>query len=215
MYFYFLTEDESSKILIEVLMAKVQLQYPDVLYECKSFRGIGGFTKKNTVKETKTGKLLNDLTTYLKGFDKALRGIKATAVVVVDNDDRETEVLKEELKEIVRANGIQLDHIFAIAVEEIEAWLLGDKKAVLEAYPGAKKAVLNAYIQDSICGTWELLANAIYPGGLAKMHKECPSYREKGKKKAEWSKNIGMAMDIQNNLSPSFNYFMGEVLKRC
>ena len=215
MYFYFLTEDESSRILIEILMNKVQLQYPELLYECKSFRGIGGFTKKNTVKETKTGKLLNDLTTYLKGFDKALRGIDATVVVVVDNDDRKTESLRGALEEIVENNGIQLDHIFAIAIEEVEAWLLGDKKAVLEAYPNAKKIFLNDYIQDSICGTWELLANAIYPGGLTKMHKECPTYREKGKKKAEWSKNIGMAMDIQNNLSPSFNYFMDEILKRC
>ncbi|MDO9141925.1 MAG: hypothetical protein Q7U38_16515 [Methylobacter sp.] len=29
-----------------------------------------------------------------------------------------------------------------------------------------KEVVLNAYISDSICGTWELLADAVYKGGF-------------------------------------------------
>lgn len=58
--------------------------------------------------------------------------------------------------------------LFRIAIEEMEAWLLGDREAVLREFPRAKQAVLNAYVQDSVCGTWETLADAVFPGG----HKE-------------------------------------------
>lgn len=46
MYFQFLIEDQSSTVLIEQLMTKIMVQYPEVTYSCKSFRGLGGFTKK-------------------------------------------------------------------------------------------------------------------------------------------------------------------------
>lgn len=214
MYFYFLAEDLSSKFLIDELMIKFKHAYSDVYYDCKAFRGIGGFTKKNTVKETKTGKLLNDLTTYLRGFNKKLTGIDATIVVMLDNDERCTDAFRKELEEIIINNNITVDHILAIAVEEMEAWLLGDINALYEAYPNAKKNIVLSYKQDSICGTWETLANAIYPGGLVKMKKECPTYIEKGKIKAEWAARIGKHMNIYNNASPSFQHFISEMTNR-
>lgn len=70
MHFQFLIEDQSGMILIKEIMEKIKVQNPEVTYLCKPFRGIGGFTRKNTVKETRTGKLLNDLSTYLRGFNK-------------------------------------------------------------------------------------------------------------------------------------------------
>lgn len=53
----------------------------------------------------------------------------------------------------------------------MEAWYLGDRNALLRAYPRAKKEVLNRYVQDSICDTWELLADALYAGGSASIKK--------------------------------------------
>ena len=52
MHFQYLIEDQSSTELIHALMQKVVAAYPDVTYNCKGFRGLGGFTKKNTVKES-------------------------------------------------------------------------------------------------------------------------------------------------------------------
>ena len=90
MHIQFMIEDSSSAALIEVLMEKLKDSVSLLTYDVKHFHGIGGFTRKNTVKEIKTGKLLNDLATYLRGFSKSLQGIQAAIFVIVDNDDRDT-----------------------------------------------------------------------------------------------------------------------------
>ena len=50
---------------------------------------------------------------------------------------------------------------FCIAIEEGEAWLLGDYQAVEAAYPSVDWNVLRGYRNDEICGTWERLARRI------------------------------------------------------
>ena len=214
MHFQFLLEDQSSSVLIEILMQKISLTNNKITFNCKSFKGLGGFTQKNTVKETKNGKLLNDLTTYLRGFNKSLQYIPAVIIVVLDNDTRNTEEFLNELNQVAIQNMIRIDHVFCIAIEEVEAWLLGDESAILAAYPTAKLQPLHTYVQDSICGTWEVLADIVYPGGVSKLKKECPTYIEIGKCKNEWAQKIGIHMDIAHNNSPSFNYFLGEIYKR-
>ncbi len=214
MHFQYLIEDQSGAVLIRLLMRKIVELYPDVTYDCKGFRGIGGFTKKNTIKETKTGKLLNDLATYLRGFDRSFRNFPAVIIVVLDSDDHDVEQFRSELEAVAIQNLITIDHVFCLAVEEIEAWLLGDRQALLSAYPQAKMQVLNTYVQDSICGTWEVLADAVYPGGTSKLSRDRASFVEIGKLKAEWAENIGIHMDLKSNESLSFNCFIHEIEKR-
>lgn len=214
MYFHFLIEDQSSAILIELLMEKITSKRPDLTYRCTAFRGLGGFTQKNTVKETKTGKLLNDLATYLRGFNKSLSNFPSVVVVVLDNDKNNTEKFQATLESVAQANNITVDHVFCIAVEEVEAWLLGDRAALITAYPFAKLQVLNSYEQDSICGTWEVLADAVYSGGLVKLKRDCPTYREVGACKCEWARKIGVYMEPEKNQSPSFQRFLFEIRKR-
>ena len=214
MHFQFLIVDQSGQSLIELIIEKLQENHPDITCNYKAFRGIGGFTKKNTVKETKDGKLLNDLTTYLAGFNKSLGGIDAAVFVVLDNDKREPEAFRKELEAVAAGRMITIDHVFCLAIEEMEAWLLGDEAALLQAYPNAKISALRSYVQDSICGTWEVLADVIYPGGCKKMNKDHPAYTGKGKIKNEWAQNIGAFMNIHNNQSPSFNFFIHEIERR-
>lgn len=214
LYIQFMIEDQSSAVLIDILMEKLKQTYPDFTWDIKAFRGIGGFTPKNTVKETKTGKLLNDLATYLSAFDKRLQGFTAAVFVVVDNDTRETERFHFELEQVASRKGITIDHVFCIAVEEVEAWLLGDRAAIEHAYPSAKQSVLNSYTQDSICGTWQLLADAVYRGGIRKLKKDCPTYIEMGEIKAEWAGKIGKYMQPSENKSPSFCFFLKELEER-
>ena len=176
MHFQYLIEDQSSAVLIDEIMIKVIEKHPNITYDCKAFKGIGGFTKKNTVKETKSGKLLNDLATYLRGFNKSLSGIPAVIVVILDNDDNDTDEFRRSLENVANQNMITMDYVFCIAVEEVEAWLLGDESAILTAYPNARMAPLYSYVQDSICGTWEVLADVVYPGGVQKIRKNKFSY---------------------------------------
>ena len=214
MHFQYLVEDQSGAALIRILMQKIVELYPNATYDCKGFRGIGGFTRKNTIKETKTGKLLNDLATYLRGFDRSLQSFPSVIIVVLDSDDHDVQQFRSELEAVAMQNMIKIDHVFCLAVEENEAWLLGDRHALLSAYPHAKMHVLNTYVQDSICGTWEVLADAVYPGGTSKLSREHASFIEIGKLKAEWAQNIGIHMDLKSNESPSFNDFIHEIERR-
>jgi hypothetical protein len=98
---------------------------------------------------------------------------------------------------------------FCIAIEEGEAWFLGDILAIKRAYPKAKDGELNSYVNDSICGTWEKLANAVYKGSSQKL--SSLGWKAIGTEKSVWAENITPHMDLENNASPSFNYFLGKL----
>lgn len=211
MHLQFLIEDMSGEVLIRHIMDKLVMGKESVTYDCKAFKGIGGFKKNPVHKSVKTNKLLNDLGIYLKGFEKSLQNIDAAIIIVLDNDRRNTDEFRKELE--MRALGamIFIDHVFCIAVEEMEAWLLGDKEALFKAYPDSRESIFKEYKQDHICGTWEVLANVVYKGGLKKFVKDCPTYREIGKYKSIWADEIGTYMNPDVNKSPSFQLFMREV----
>ena len=213
MYYQLLIEDQSGAALLAIIMEKVKQTYPAITYNIKPFHGIGHITKKNTVKETKTGKLLNDLATYLRGFNRSLQHIPSVIVVVLDNDDNDPAEFKRSLEKVAEQNKIAVDHVFCLAIEEIEAWILGDEAAILAAYPNAKQASLRRYTQDSICGTWETLADVVYNGGQKEMRKR--HFSERGRIKEEWARSIGPHLDLSKNQSPSFKIFISEIYKRA
>ena len=214
MHFQFLIEDYSGAVLVEKIMSKIIKGDSLDTYNCKSFKGIGGFTKKNTVKETHSGKLLNDLATYMRGFQRSLQGIEASLIIVLDNDDNDPEEFRNLLNSVADMNLIEMDHVFCLAIEEVEAWLLGDESAIQKSYPNYKKNVLRDYVQDSICGTWEVLADVVYKGGIREIKKKKMSYMEIGKLKSEWTEKIGSHMTFEDNKSPSFRFFYDAICKR-
>lgn len=218
MYIQFLIEDESASILIEHVMEKLAEKYSETMitWDKKFFKGIGHLSKKGTPLEQKTGKLLNDLPMFLRAFDKILQSMNHSALfVVLDNDKRDTETFKKQLEKVAKDNMVLVDHVFCIAVKEMEAWLLGDMSAIEAVYPNLKKNVVRKYEQDGICNTWEVLADMVYPGGLKKLMRLAGfSYSEIGKAKAEWADMIGASLDIDNNQSPSFQYFINQLRVR-
>ena len=214
MHFQFLIEDQSTAALIGLIMKNVIRNFKADSFDCIPFHGIGGITKTNSVKEMRTGKLLNDLAGYMRGFQKSLEGIPAVLFVVLDLDDKDYNGFVKELEGIAALNNITMDHVFCLAVEEVEAWLLGDENAIRVASPKYKKSVLSSYIQDSICGTWEKLADVVFKGGVKEIKNQKLNWKDVGKLKTEWALNIGKYMNYKNNRSPSFQNFMNNVVKR-
>ena len=94
---------------------------------------------------------------------------------------------------------------FCIAIEEGEAWLLGDMPVIKAAYPKTKDDILNSYKNDSICGTWELMADAVSPGGSRKLKGK--GWQAVGIEKSAWAEKIAPYMNVDTNKSPSFCYF--------
>lgn len=214
MHLQFLVEDISGEVLIEKVMEKLAEEGRQFTYDCKSFKGIGGFKKSGKISDVKTNKLLNDLGIYLRGFQRHFSNYEACLVVVLDNDVRDCEVFQKELEDYATIALVMMDHVFCVAVEEMEAWLLGDEHALFSAYPNARESKYREYVQDSICGTWEVLADVVFQGGLKRFRKECPTFREVGKYKIEWARRIGTYLVLDNNKSPSFQFFIDEVRKR-
>lgn len=213
----FLIEDKSGSKLIDEIMKKYneelrQLQLSVIDYNIKSYKGVGGLKKGKNVENIKSLHLLSELPKRLLALQNQLQWYQDSAVfIVLDNDKRNTELFYSELNELAEKYNIKIDCVFCIAVEEIEAWLLGDCKAIMEAYPKLKDRIRTKhanYIQDSICNTWEYLADILTPKGINEFKRKNNNVYDIGKKKIEWATEIGACMDIRNNNSPSFNRFI-------
>ena len=125
--------------------------------------------------------------------------------MVCDLDDRCLKTFRRELFAVLNACNPKPETRFCVAVEEGEAWLLGDISALKAAYPRAKEDVLHGYQNDAICGTWELLADAVSSGGSSALRKK--GWQAVGREKSDWAEIIAPHMDVDANASPSFRYF--------
>ncbi len=156
--------------------------------------------------------LLDQLPRLLRGHGKTFanyRDYPVVVIVVCDLDDKCLKELRQELFTVLNACNPKPETRFCIAIEEGEAWLLGDIPALKSAYPRAKDDVLNRYENDAICGTWELLADAVSQGGATGLKKE--GWTAVGKEKWTWAERIAPHMNVTINASPSFRYFRKKV----
>ena len=207
MHFEFLVEDKSTTIGIDVVLEKI-LGRNGLAHSWKlrPYKGVGRIPK-DLHAEPDPGKrhLLHHLPSLLRGYGRSLRPERGCVVVVVDLDGKNCVAFKRELLGVLSACAPGPRTLFRIAIEEFEAWLLGDRSALKAAYPSARDNVLNGYEQDSICGTWEVLADAVHVGGSADLKKV--GYPTAGKTKCDWAQRISPRMDVNRNQSASFRVF--------
>lgn len=132
--------------------------------------------------------LLANLPRLLAGYGKSWQGYPAVVIVVCNLDDKCLKSFHNELIGLMNTCNLPPKTRFCIAIEEGEAWFLGDITVIKKAYPKAKDAVLKTYINDSICGTWEKLADAVYKGGSQGLSSQ--GWQAVGAEKSAWSEKI-------------------------
>lgn len=156
---------------------------PDVSFDLHPYRG----------KPDLLGKLPGRLRGYRHWNQDDLR-----VVVVLDRDQDDCVELKQRLLSISAAAGMPA--LYRIAIEELEAWLLGDIAALRTAYPrvpASLHAQQGLRDPDAIRGTWEALDRVLRRAG----------YYSSGMPKVEVATRVAESMDPDVNISASFCAF--------
>ncbi len=212
MHFEILVEDLSGKKILDILVPKlIGEQHSFIVHP---YKGVGRIPKNLGNNMNASNRILLDqLPKLLNGYGKTFANYPddypVAVILVCDLDNKNLDNFLQELKGVLDACHLKPETRFCIAIEEGEAWFLGDIPAIKSAYPRAKDAILNSYQNDSICGTWEKLAEAVYPGGLQVLSKQ--GWQMIGKEKSKWAEKITPHMNVDNNQSPSFNFFKDKI----
>lgn len=184
-------------------------QLINATYKIHEYKGCGSIPKgMKTTADPSARNLLNQLPKLLNGYGQTFKSSTKDycVVVICDLDKRNKESFLQELNQVLENCHAKPNTKFCLAIEEGEAWLLGDIDAIKTAYPKAKMNILKSYKNDSICNTWEKLADAIYEGGASKLQNL--GYQAIGSAKCEWAEKITPHMNLLINKSPSFNNFL-------
>jgi hypothetical protein len=181
-----LVEEASAKVALELLLPRIAPHVPVTVH---AFMG--------------KPDLLNKLLPRLRGyahFDEVL------VVILVDRDREDCLALKQRLLRDARTAGIARRVLARIAVEELEAWLLGDVPALREAFPGIP-ATLGERARfrdpDAVAGgTAEALLEVLANAG------------HQGVTKTELARRVAEKMNVEANRSHSFRVFRDGIRAR-
>ena len=194
MHIEFLLEEESCAEAVRLLVPRILGD--QVTFNTHTFQG-----KMD---------LLNALPNRLRAYAQWLPD-NYRIVVLVDRDDDDCKELKAQLEKAARdarlgtrrtpATGGKVHVLNRIAIEELEAWFLGDVTALKRAYPKvpATLAEKRGFRDcDAIAGgTWEKLEQVLKNAG----------YYRAGMPKIEVARNVSFHMEPERNQSRSFRVF--------
>ena len=144
MHFEILVEDQSGKKALDILVPKIIGN--DHKYRIIAYKGVGRIPKRmNAAAGASKRMLLNDLPKSLRAYGNSWRNNYPAAVFVVcDLDKKCLKTFRQQLYNVLNKCKPKPETRFCIAVEEGEAWLLGDTAAVKAAYPKAKDRFLKS-----------------------------------------------------------------------
>ena len=208
MHLELLSEDRSgSVVLASILRILREKRHYRYTFSIRPHRGKGYMPQdplRRPVRDT-VG-LLDLLPSKSRAYARVMDPDDNILIVVMDSDEIPPEKVESDIRSVLRRYASPLPHVIGISVEEIEAWMLGDARAILCAYPDADMDVVRRYDQDSICGTWETLARCVHPETAEKVVKI--GYPAIGQYKFAWCRDISVHMDPDRNVSPSFRRFV-------
>ena len=190
MRLHVLVEGSSEVKLLEGLLPRLIPGHDFAIYPHQ-----GKGTLRDRPKSTQRG-VLDQLANKLRAWGKSFSPETDRVVLLVDLDKGDCKELLASLDAMLATIKPAPACLFRIAIEEVEAWYLGDWAALKRAFPRAKKAALEDYEPDSICGTWETLQQVI---------------GDPVDRKIFWAEAIGRELDVAKgghaNRSPSFRKF--------
>lgn len=189
MRLYVLVEGPSEKALLDVWLGRLLKGHR---YTVIKHRGKGKLPHDPmALIDPRREGLLDQLPARLRAYGKALDPSTDRVVVLVDADEEDCTALKKRLVSLLKQINPRPEVIFRIAVEETEAFYLGDRAAIRAAFPQARFTRLRSYKQDSVCGTWELFQEVI--GAMSE-------------DKVGWAERMAphLTVDPLQNESPSF-----------
>lgn len=220
--FEVLVEDKSGSIVVYKLLA----EFLKECYEIDSsrihihpHRGCGheNFNWDERPSINKHG-LLFELPAKLRAYSSLYRpNNKFILIVIMDADNHSGVYLKEKLSQMCSLYAPEIPCVKALAVEELEAWLLADEQAIAKAYPNYRKNLYPSYIQDSICGTWEFLCKLVEDETIIKeIFKEANDQKNLHKNnygyyKYQWAFKISRFLSWKANVSPSFKVLINDL----
>jgi hypothetical protein len=142
--------------------------------------------------------LLDQLPAKLRGFAASLDSEADCVLVVVDADNDDPAELAGDIIGLAKKCAPRLQVKVTVAVEEMEAFYLGDLRALKLAYPHADMVLAREYVPDSVCGTWELFGRVI---------------GDDSGDKVGWAESMSKRMATNDgiNRSPSFGGLLREV----
>ncbi|KYF94079.1 hypothetical protein BE17_53440 [Sorangium cellulosum] len=176
---------------LQLLVPKIR---PDLDFQVHAFQGISD--------------MLDKLPARFRGY-AAWLGEDQRVVVVRDEDRKDCVTLKAQIETMARNAGLapkapgkaSFQVLTRIAVEELEAWLLGDVPALVATYPGVPLTLghQRRYRDpDAITGgTWEALEAALQKAG----------HFLGGLPKIQVAREVAANMDPARNASRSFQVF--------
>ncbi len=202
MHFEFLVEGQCEKTTLSIIMPQLLGAYADkhtwLIHKHKGIGKLAGIEQKPSRHDQS---LLGQLPAKIQAYAK-LKRAGQVIMVLMDLDDQDPESFGAQLAQFKQAYPDLALH-FCFAIEELEAWFLGDEAAIASAYPDYDPKALAAYAQDSICGTWEKLAECV--------DKPLLSLKKRDRKlldaKRNWSKQIAKHLVVERNRSPSLQAF--------
>lgn len=201
-----LSEDKSGAVVVERSVERIcDAEGTRAQINVRPHRGCGSLPKDQNAKPPKfASSLLDLLPAKLRAYNSVYKGKDLILIIALDTDNNDPEPMRKEIYETARTYAPDIRSVVGLSTEEVEAWMLGDRAAVIEAYPDCDKKVLDSYEQDSVCGTWEVLCRAISDNAEKLIEIGYPAI---GHYKARWAEDISQYMMPQRNVSPSFNTF--------
>ncbi len=211
MHLEVLVEDRSGGTVVAALLDRL-LPPGRHSFAIRPHRGKGEFPRNPDGRPDRMAAgLLDLLPAKLRAYAAVLDPADNLVVVLMDSDEEDPAVLRDALSALCARCAPGMPLVVALSVEEVEAWLLGDPEALLAAYPDADRAGLAAYLQDSVCGTWEWMARVLLRDEARTLIRE--GYPQVGIRKHEWSDAISPHLVPSRNRSPSFVRFATDLLR--